>query len=375
MSSQIRILQLGSPTGLYGAERWILALIKHLNPERIESFVGVIKDEPGLQSPLCNEAEKFGFKTHVFEAHGKINPAAVKLLRSFILKNSINILHTHWYKADILGLLAVRNTQCRIVSTPHGWSRHVDFKLWCYEMLDRGAYRFMDAVAPLSEDIYHSLQKIPGLKKKLHLIRNGVDLSEVEAVTTVSPEIEDWRKRGHFIIGYIGQLIPRKGLEVLLKAVAALRDKNLVLVIIGTGDQEEELKSLAQALNIEKQVHLLGFRTDRLSFLRGFDVFVLPSTLEGIPRCLMEAMAARIPIIASDIPGSIDLIHHEETGLLFQSRSVDDLKKGLERIITDPQLATILSSKANDFVKKEFSASRMAKEYEKLYYQLATKSP
>jgi len=95
MSSQIRILQLGSPTGLYGAERWILALIKHLNPERIESLVGLIKDEPGLQSPLCSEAEKLGFKTHVFEAPGKINPTAVKLLRSFIQENNIDILHTH----------------------------------------------------------------------------------------------------------------------------------------------------------------------------------------------------------------------------------------------------------------------------------------
>ena len=79
------------------------------------------------------------------------------------------------------------------------------------------------------------------------------------------------------------------------------------------GEQKAELQALARELGIENQVHFLGFRTDRLSLLKGFDVFVLPSTLEGIPRCLMEAMTAGIPIIASDIPGCNDLIKHEKT--------------------------------------------------------------
>ena len=372
MPPKIRILQLGSPTGLYGAERWILALIKHLDPDQIESLAGVIRDDPELEAPLISEAEKLGFRTKIFEASGKINPTAVKLLRTFIRENNINILHTHWYKTDILGLLAVLGTGCRIVSTPHGWSKHVDFKLWCYEMLDRGAFRFMDAVVPLSEDIYQSLQKIPGLKKKLYFIRNGVDLSEVEAVDTVAPKLAEWKEQGEFIIGYIGQLIPRKGLAVLLQAAAAIKNQKWKLVFIGTGEQEAELKLLAAKLGIEDRVHFLGFRTDRLSFLKGFDVFVLPSTLEGIPRCLMEAMAAGVPIVASDIPGCTDLVRNEETGLLFQSGSVEGLKAALERIIADPQPADKLSHKAHDFIREEFSAARMAKEYEVLYYQLTT---
>ena len=87
-------MQLGSPTGLYGAERWILALIKHLDPEKVESIVAAIKEQPGLGVPLCREAQKLGFRSHVIEAIGRVNLSAVQQLRRYILENRIQVLHT-----------------------------------------------------------------------------------------------------------------------------------------------------------------------------------------------------------------------------------------------------------------------------------------
>lgn len=370
-SKPIKVLQLGSPTGLYGAERWILALIKHLDPQKIESLVGVIKDEPGLEAPLCKEAEKLGFKTHQFEAFGKINFGVIKLIRQFLLQEKIDILHTHFYKTDIIGFLATRGTPCKIISTPHGWSKKMDFKLWCYEMLDRWIFPFIHAVAPLSQDLYDSLVKIPGLKKKLYLIRNGVDISEVEQSANVNGEIIQWKQHGYFILGYIGQLISRKGLDVLLRALTTFPDQRWKLFLVGDGPQRLELEQLTIRLGLVEHVYFVGFRQERLDFLRGFDVFVLPSRLEGIPRCLMEAMAAGIPIVASDIPGCNDLVQDSDTGLLFPVDNEEYLAKAIERMMKDKDLYDSVAGSAKKMVLSRYSSVRMAKEYEELFFTFA----
>ncbi|MGH9905837.1 MAG: glycosyltransferase, partial [Pyrinomonadaceae bacterium] len=119
-------------------------------------------------------------------------------------------------------------------------------------------------------------------------------------------------------------------------------------------------------LRIGNDVEFLGFRDDRLTFLKGFDVFVLPSRLEGIPRCLMEAMAARIPVVASDIPGCRDLISHDETGLLFELDNVESLLRCLSEVM-DPNVRVRLGQAARDVVVVNYSAATMARQYHGLY--------
>ena len=372
-SMPVHILHLGSPAGLYGAERWILALVKHLDRGKIRSTVAVIKDAPDSKMLLCREAEKLGVPTCFFEANGKFNFAAVRQLRHFISRNGVQILHTHWYKTDIIGLLATVGTRCRIVTTPHGWSREPDFKLWCYEMLDRAVFPFFNAVVPLSEDLYRPLKRFPGMKDRLHLIRNGVDISEIDAVTELAPEIVNLRTQGTFVIGYIGQLIHRKGLDILLEAAARLpKSLNWHLVVIGDGKQRSDLEKRAVRTGIANRVQFLGYRPDRIGLLKGFHVFVLPSRLEGIPRCLMEAMAARVPVISSDIPGCNNLVVHKKTGLLFPMDDAQSLTERIEELAGDKTLRDSLSRAAREFVEQKFSAERMAREYESLYLGLSS---
>lgn len=374
VEKKIRILQLGSPAGLYGAERWILALVRHLDPARIESWVGVIKDAPEMNAPLCDEAEKIGAGIKIFEAYGRANFKAVSLVKKFILEHNIHILHTHFYKTDLIGLLATRGTHCKVMSTPHGWSREADFKLWSYEIFDRMIFPFFDAVVPLSDDLYNPLKKIPGLGKKLHLIRNGVDISEIDAVREIAPEIASWQAEGAFVLGYIGQLIGRKGLDVLLRAAASLpKTLNWRLAFIGEGDKRGELESLCKELGLEGRVTFFGFRKDRLAFLKGFDAFVLPSRLEGIPRCLMEAMAAGTTVIASDIPGCRDLIHNNQTGLLFECDNRLMLTETITKLAATPSLKADLAQNGKAYVIAHHSAARMAKEYETLFFNAVTK--
>lgn len=369
----IRVLQLGSPTPLYGAERWILALIKHLDPAKIESLVAVIQDAPGQDAPLCREAAKLGFRSEVFSSFGKLNLSAVKLLRSFLVQNKIDILHTHGYKTDLIGLLATLGTSCKIVSTPHGWSKQADLKLLGYELLDRCAFPFFDAVVPLSQSLYTHLRRLPGLNGNLRLITNGVDLSDIDSVKDPAPELLGLKKEGAFIIGYVGRLVPPKGLHVLLDAASRLGFSNWHLAIVGEGESRALLEQQAKALGIADKVRFYGFREDRVSFLKGFDLFVLPSRSEGTPRCLMEAMAAGLPVIASDIPGCHYLVSHGQTGLLFPVDDAKALAGMIQEVASNKSASDRLAMAGMTFVKNCFSANRMADGYTSLYASFTSK--
>ena len=367
---RIRVLQLGGPMGLFGAERWILALSRHLPADAVQSFVGVVKDAPGGVPPLCEQAERLGLQTAVFDAPGRLSLSAIPQLRAFIRDNGVDVLHTHGYKTDILGVLATRGLPCALVSTPHGWSADAGLKVQLYEALDRVAFAWCDSVAPLSEDLMAGLRRIPWAARRARLIPNGVDLSEITESDEVADELAEFRSAGGRAIGYVGQLIPRKRIDTLLRAFAGVADDRTRLYLVGDGAARPELEALAAELGQRERVRFTGFREDRLAFLRGFDLFVLPSALEGIPRCVMEAMAAGIPVVASDIEGSRTLVRSGETGLLFPVGDHEALRAGIRSLLDEPATRARLASAARDLVNERFSAERMARDYLRLYGDL-----
>jgi glycosyltransferase involved in cell wall biosynthesis len=363
-------MQLGNPTGLYGAERWILALVRNLDPAIIRSSVTAIRDEPSAGAPVCEEAGKMGLDAYRIDAFGRVNAAAVSRLRRLLVEQKVSILHTHGYKTDVIGLLATLGTGCKVVATPHGWSTQAGWKLQVYEGLDRAVFPFFDAVVPLSSKLHSELKVLPGVGRKLHLINNAVDLSEVSGSAGISSALQTWKQQGDFIVGYIGQLISRKGLDSLIEAFGRWEFPRKRLVLVGDGPQAGKLKELASVSSYADRIHFAGFREDRLDWLRGFDIFVLASRLEGIPRCLMESLAARIPVIATEIPGCRDLITHEDTGLLVPVDDPMALAAAMNRL-TDRDLRSHLSGRGAAHVEQYYSAARMGREYQDLFRELA----
>ena len=127
--------------------------------------------------------------------------------------------------------------------------------------------------------------------------------------------------------------------------------------------------SIIKCTYIDNNVEFFGFKENRLDFLKGFDVFVLPSRLEGIPRCLMEAMAAGVVVVATDIPGCTDLVKHEHNGLLFKPDDVESLLANIEKYFVN-NFHHKIGQNGRDFVVENYSAAKMAKKYEKLYEKL-----
>lgn len=369
--SKLRVLHLGSPAGMFGAERWILALCRYLPQAEVESIVGVVQDDAaGGVPPLCQYAEKLGFRTLTVHAPGKLSSSAVGQLRRFIEAEGVDILHTHGYKSDILGAFAKRGTRCALVATPHGWSVDAGLKLRVYEGLDRLAFAGCDAVVPLSEDLHAGLAGLPWVKRKLRLIPNGVDLSEVESATTIAEPVARARASGAKVYGYIGQLINRKRIDTLIAAFAALPSDKKELFLIGDGPERAELERAARETGQAERIHFEGFRDDRLNYLRGFDVFVLPSSLEGIPRCVMESMAAGVPSVVTDIEGCRALVQDGGTGLLVPVGDEHALALQLRRLGSDPVLARRLGEAGRKKIRDVFSAESMARSYMQLYREL-----
>lgn len=372
-AAPIRVLQLGSPTGLYGAERWILALVRHL-PAHIQSIVAALKDEPGPTPPVCLRAAEFGFDTHVFESHGRFNPASVRLLRDYLRSERIDVLHTHGYKTDLLGLLAARGTACKVLSTPHGWNPNENWKVRAYEALDRLVLSQLDAVAPLSQQLYDDLVRVPGMRKKLHLIGNGVDLAEITAAIERESTLLQWKVGGAWIIGYIGRLAGPKRLDSLMQAFAAVDIPNKRLCLVGEGPARAALEQMASDLGVSERVHFFGYREDRIAFLNCFDVFVLPSESEGTPRCLMEAMTARVPVIATDIRGCRLLIKDASMGWLFDVGDHETLAQHLLAVHKDPPAVQQKMQLGRAFVEANYSAEAMAFAYAQLFVRMVSAS-
>jgi glycosyltransferase involved in cell wall biosynthesis len=167
-------------------------------------------------------------------------------------------------------------------------------------------------------------------------------------------------------------MIPRKGLGDLLQGFDRLHRNHSQyrLQLLGDGRQRAELEEQAANLGSGNAIEFLGFRSDRLALLSRFDLFVMTSSLEGIPRRMMEAMAVGIPVVAYNIPGVDQLIEHEQTGLLAPLGDKEALARCCERVLEDRTLAQSLADAARARVDRDYSAARMAKEYEVLFQKL-----
>ncbi|MEL7044093.1 MAG: glycosyltransferase family 4 protein [Pseudomonadota bacterium] len=363
----INVLQLICPTGFYGAERWILALARNL-PEGVRSDLAVTResDSQSLEIVRAFRDQELGVAHELPMAH-RFDWQVIGRLVSLIRERDIHVIHTHGYKSDILGLLAARRAGIRCVATPHGFENASDLKLRLFIWMGCKAITRADRVAPLSPQLVEDCRRLGIEDRRVTYIQNGVDLSEVESEAKRAKPVR--RKKR---IGFIGQLISRKNIADTLFVFNKLwrKRQDVELFLVGDGDERHLLETQAGMMDASADIHFLGFRDDRLELLHSFDLFVMTSTLEGIPRCLMEACAMGVPVAAYSIPGVDRLIEHGETGLLAPLGDRELLLEHWERLLEDESLAEKLASTAQAFVYDNYSAARMAQEYYELFCEL-----
>lgn len=365
----LNVLHLIGSTGLYGAERWILALMRGMDTQKVRSTLINLVDSPKERSAVVQAAEQRGMIALDFMTGGKFNPFAALRLAKWVRKHKVDIIHGHGFKSDLLGLLTAELTGCCMMSTPHGWSLEKDKKLMLYEKIDRFSFRFMDMVCPLSADLADGLKDSID-NSRIRLVFNGVDIDEIEEAVPAQRNSPD-----SYTIGYIGQLIQRKDVPTLIAAFQLLtKDRDYIrLIVLGDGAKREELQAECERRSLSGKVDFLGFRPDAASWLKTLDLFVLPSRLEGIPRCIMEAHAATVPVVVTDIPGNRNLVCHYETGLLFPVGDSERLAECIAFMIDHPSESQKMANRGNVKVTKEYSNWKMAGEYAAVYAEVAAR--
>ncbi|MCF7980447.1 MAG: glycosyltransferase [Pseudomonadales bacterium] len=369
MERPIKVLQFICSTGFYGAERWILALAQYLDPEQVQCELAVTEEAQNVDLQLVREYKKTGLATHAIPMSGRFDLSAVKRLSDLLTTEHVDLIHTHGYKSDILGLLAARRAGIPVIITPHGFENAQDLKLRLFVWLGCKAMRFADSVAPLSPQLMEDARRHRVAESKLTYIQNGVNLHEVEAIANNPDAVAPKHKKR---IGFIGQLISRKNLREMLDIFAMLRQSrsDVELVLVGDGEDRAELEAYAARLHCAPDIHFLGFRDDRLELLKSFDLFTMTSTLEGIPRCLMEAAAMGVPVAAYDIPGVDQLVRHQHTGLLAPLGNKASLLEHWNTLLDQPETGQALATAGLDVVNQHYSAKRMAAEYTTLFRRL-----
>ena len=300
----------------------------------------------------------------------------------YIRKIKPHIVHTHTSKAGILGRLAAWMARVPIViHTPHG---HV-----FYGHFGRSLSRvFLQMEKLLGRITHHQIALTPeegndylnlgvANSNNLSVIHSGVDLNCYKrSKTKGNPGKNELAiPPDSLVVGYVGWLIPIKGVSHLVNAMAEVmqRHPNSLLVLVGKGDEkgEEEIKLREQVenLGLADNVHFLGWRPDVDEIMGCFDIFVLPSLNEGMGRVLVEAMAAGLPIVANRVGGIPDLIKHGENGLLVPPANPGALEQAISDLLSDKARRKRMGETGKRMCRP-YSVEAMVEEIDNLYSRL-----
>ncbi len=366
----MRIVQLISSAGLYGAEKMMLTLAWTLTHMGHDCTVVVFANMRKPNLDVAAEARTLKLPVEVLSCSGRIDRGAISQLRA-MLGDSKDILHTHGYKADLYGYFAGRHTGVRTVSTCHNWI-HEGFAAAIYNRVDRIALRHFDAVIAVSADVAEILRRSGVPRTKVTLIANGIDVtqfSHAEPILRRELNVADEQTR---IVGYVGRLSDEKGVHHLLRAAALVLKSNPTVrfVLAGDGPARSSLEKLANELEIAGKVVFLGQRSDIAGVYASCDVIVMPSLTEGLPLTLLEALASGCAVVATAVGAIPQVMTPEETGLLVAPGDSQALAATITRLLGDAGLRRQLGQCGRRIVAERHSAEAMAARYCAVYREV-----
>ena len=223
-------------------------------------------------------------------------------------------------------------------------------------------------IVAVSTDMTRSLQAIGIESQKIAMIPNGIEsVSTNDTYDRLSLKTEIVGNAETPVVLFVGRLVGEKGVERLLKVWASLPcHESLRLLIVGDGPLKEELESMAVQLNLHTSVRFLGHQTDVARFYAMADVFVLPSWTEGMSNALLEAMAAGVPVIASNVGGNLDVVEDHASGFLVEWEDVSSCVKVLTALLADADLRQHMGNAAK-LRARAFDLEHIAQRYQQLY--------
>lgn len=382
-AEKIRVLHVITRLERGGAPAVLLEVLRRCDKRQFEHHIATgLAQEP--EKDMIAFARDMGFQVFVITAlirdiHPFLDIYALSKLYFLILRGRYDIVHCHTSKGGFIGRLAARlaNVKC-IIYSPHGdifegyfGKIKTRFFIW----LERFSARFTDKIITLTKSgIEPYLKAGIGQKSQFDYIYNGVDIESLRKrkVDRIQKRREIGVENECSLIVTAGRLVPVKGQTYLISAIAQVITEipNIRLVFLGDGELRGELSGQVKTLGLEKQVLFLGMRSDVPEIISCGDLFVLPSVNEGFGVVLLEAMAMRCPIVATNVGGVPEVVLDGETGILVPPGDPVQLARGIIQLLKDTSLAFKMAECGYQRLEDCFDVRETVSKTEHLYKEL-----
>ncbi len=348
-----------------GGQRQSLLLAKELKRRGLPFFF-IVQPESPLHQKAC-EAE---LPVLPFKMRNEFDLPAILRLAWAMKRKKCLLAHFHDAHSAAVGSVAasLAKVPFRIIT------RRVDFPLKKNYFSRRKYMKNVDAIIAISEGVKKVLVEGGVDPENIEVISSGIDFSSFEE-DSLALKSKDYLHRefsfavDDYLVGIVAHLADHKGHQYLIQATKILKQQSpkIKTIIVGEGPLSLELNKQAKELNVEDIVFFLGFRKDIPKILSSLDLFVLSSYLEGMGSSILDAMASRLPVVATNVGGIPEVVIHGETGLLVPPRNPSALARAILMLYSNKTLASRLGQKGYELVHRKFSAEAMADKVVRLY--------
>ena len=371
--SPVNILHLRDTHEIGGPGKTILETHRAIDRERYRLHLGVFltRGESG-DSPFIAEARRLDMPVHFIRGFNQYDPRVIGRVIDLVKTLQIDIVHAHEVKSDVIAYLAARLHSVPIVTTLHGWIGN-GLKQRALIALDKRVVRGFNRVIAVSHQIESDLIASGGPCDKLCVLHNAIVveryrrtgrrgvLTEVLGRSVSSP-----------VIASIGRLSPEKGHADLVDAIGIVssRGQKVSLVLIGDGPERPKLCEKIRALGLESSICMPGYIREPQRMLEEIDLMVLPSHTEGLPNAVLEALLMEVPVLATRVGGTPEVITDGETGRLVLPRSPESLADSIMDFISNPQPWRHMAIRGRIVVETGFNMLTRTKKLEAIYSEL-----
>lgn len=380
---RFKILHLITRLCVGGAQKNTLLTVERMDKNKWDVYLaaGALDDKEGsMEDEVPADIPYTHFPNLQRELHPIKDFRAFLELYAFIRKHRFDIVHTHISKAGILGRFAAKLAKVPvIVHTPHGHVFHSYYgflKTSIFKLLEKMAVGTTDKMIALTgQERDEHLALGIGAREKFEVIQSGIDIenfSQKPDETACDAVRKRWAlTREHRVVGTVARLVPVKGHEFLIQAMPEIIQSfsKARFLFVGDGEKKEDLIAMAKKLGVHSHLIITGHQTDVRAFYSLMDVFVLPSLNEGMGRVILEAMSGGVPVVATSVGGILNLVQHEQTGVLVPPRDSAALSRAVVDLLSDAEKAKQIAARA----KKQlplFTADNMVQKIEALYETL-----
>jgi glycosyltransferase involved in cell wall biosynthesis len=355
-----------------GPERQILGLSVNL-PASVRTTILCFRDHAS-SAPFLEQLTRAGVTARTI---GHANPRFLGMIADVareLRATRADLLVCHGYKADVLGLIAARRVGIPVLSVSRGWTGHTR-KVRAYEALDRLVLRRMDGVVCVSEGQAAKVRAAGVPASRVHVIQNSIDTSrfatgdaKARSAGRAALQALFAAPRDLIVVG-VGRLSPEKGFDQLVEAARQVVQELPAagFVIIGDGPSRQALETQIHDAGLGRQVVLAGFRSDVDALLPGADVLAQSSHTEGLPNVVLEACAAGVPVVATSVGGTGEVIADGMNGYLVPAGAPRALASRLLELLRSPERRQAMGEQGRRIVRRDFSFATQCAAYESLF--------